>query len=659
MSFFISRKRRHIPDLRDDSDSEDLPPKRRKDVPVLPIAFRSKCQQLGEWFSELRRVHNFLKMALSSGATLPDHPIENDDGDESLDEEDDDISVQEIKSNFNPQRSAPLIKKYQNSEKLLSSPSKSSRKQLEINGAFSSGSRCSTHKVNGCSSKDWPDKYRENGNLKRSSIGSFKRGSLSNPATEIEIILGSGPELVPIEGDGIEILSESPSSKQKHASAQRSFRMASRLPAAKHSGPVMNASQSLTSFRKSHPYAPKSFTANEVVRLQEKAQYKILLDRFISCSRYKSISKKSQSDAGVQADTSSMSSSSYFQKELKQPVDTFIAKYYKPCRLLSPEKAEKPTEKKEAPPEITIDDDDDDDIQIIDVKLPELKAKYTSRYFTNQWIVELRKNLHAQTEERNKIVEDQERKLEKIKTERLLNRLRIGVPVTQAVEPEFPELTPEMEEAVDQALNTGTPEDRLVKITSDYVLRKDIETLSGLKWLNDLVINSYFDLIVERSKQESYPSVHAYNTFFYSIYKTKGYSSVRRWTRKLDIFSFDLNFVPIHLGVHWCLAVIDHRSKKICYYDSMGTGEDQCLDLLHEYLCLEYKDKKGQILDPSTYTTEIMKDIPQQMNGSDCGMFTLKYAEYISRDAEITFNQDHMQYFRRRMVYELLTSKLL
>ena len=35
----------------------------------------------------------------------------------------------------------------------------------------------------------------------------------------------------------------------------------------------------------------------------------------------------------------------------------------------------------------------------------------------------------------------------------------------------------------------------------------------------------------------------------------------------------------------------------------------------------------------------LFQEIPQQMNGSDCGMFTCKYAEYITKDKAITFTQ--------------------
>lgn len=54
-----------------------------------------------------------------------------------------------------------------------------------------------------------------------------------------------------------------------------------------------------------------------------------------------------------------------------------------------------------------------------------------------------------------------------------------------------------------------------------------------------------------------------------------------------------------------------------------------------------------------------MTDIPTQQNGSDCGMFACKFAEYASREAEIDFSQKHMPYFRQRMVVEVCTQELM
>lgn len=76
------------------------------------------------------------------------------------------------------------------------------------------------------------------------------------------------------------------------------------------------------------------------------------------------------------------------------------------------------------------------------------------------------------------------------------------------------------------------------------------------------VINFYMNLLVERSKDPGLPSVNTLNTFFYPKLCSSGYSAVRRWTKKMDIFSKDILLVPVHLGVHWCLSVSlnDHHN---------------------------------------------------------------------------------------------------
>jgi len=55
----------------------------------------------------------------------------------------------------------------------------------------------------------------------------------------------------------------------------------------------------------------------------------------------------------------------------------------------------------------------------------------------------------------------------------------------------------------------------------------------------------------------------------------------------------------------------------------------------------------------------VFQDNPKQMNGSDCGMFSCMYAEYLSRKAKINFSQSDMPYFRRKMAYEISIARLL
>jgi len=73
------------------------------------------------------------------------------------------------------------------------------------------------------------------------------------------------------------------------------------------------------------------------------------------------------------------------------------------------------------------------------------------------------------------------------------------------------------------------------------------------------------NLLVQRSKQnKDLPSLYAFSTFFYANLAKKGYTSVKRWTKKVDIFAHDLLIIPIHLSMHWCLcvSVVDIRSVK-------------------------------------------------------------------------------------------------
>ncbi|KAI9530724.1 hypothetical protein NQZ68_000215 [Dissostichus eleginoides] len=298
------------------------------------------------------------------------------------------------------------------------------------------------------------------------------------------------------------------------------------------------------------------------------------------------------------------------------------------------------------------------------------------------WIKELTSIYDSRARERRRHIEEQEVLTALLLRQRLSEEgqrspdvevhvrvpLEKEVPLTRVIEepkpleekPEFPELTEEMDDEVNGALD-GAHYEVLSEGFGLSLTRKDLQTLSNLNWLNDEVINFYMNLLVERSKDPKLPSVNTFNTFFYPRLRSSGYSAVRRWTKKTDIFSKDILLVPVHLGVHWCLSVVDFRKKAILYFDSMGGNNDGACQILLDYLLQESKDKKGKALDTSDWTLHSKKrsEIPQQMNGSDCGMFTCKYADYITKDRPITFTQKHMPYFRRRIVWEILNHKLL
>jgi sentrin-specific protease 1 len=105
------------------------------------------------------------------------------------------------------------------------------------------------------------------------------------------------------------------------------------------------------------------------------------------------------------------------------------------------------------------------------------------------------------------------------------------------------------------------------------------------------------------------------------------------------------------------MSVIDMRKKTIHYYDSLGNQNRQVLNALKEYLQAESMDKKKVPFDPTDWTMECV-DCPQQTNNCDCGVFACQFAEFVSRDSPISFDQQHMPYFRRKMIYEIATGEI-
>ncbi|XP_039412740.1 sentrin-specific protease 2 isoform X1 [Corvus cornix cornix] len=222
-------------------------------------------------------------------------------------------------------------------------------------------------------------------------------------------------------------------------------------------------------------------------------------------------------------------------------------------------------------------------------------------------------------------------------------------------------LTEAMESEISAAFDGGEPEDVLSRAFKLAVTREDICTLQPLGWLNDSIVNFYMSLLVERSKKEGYPAVYAFNTFFYSKLSSTSHKGVKKWTKGVDIFKHDVLLVPIHLRIHWTLLVVDLREKAIKYFDSLGQKGDHICKTVLKYLEEESKEKRNIELTASEWTLRSLgaEEIPQQSNGSDCGVFVCKFADFITRDKPIIFTPEHMPYFRRKMVWEIIHQQLL
>lgn len=81
------------------------------------------------------------------------------------------------------------------------------------------------------------------------------------------------------------------------------------------------------------------------------------------------------------------------------------------------------------------------------------------------------------------------------------------------------------------------------------------------------------------------------------------------------------------------------------------------VDALLKYLQDDHMDKKGVPLpdaDQWTLQTCIRNDTPQQYNGADCGMFSIMFADFLSDDLPLTFQQDHMPVLRKKVCASIM-----
>ncbi|KAF8514523.1 hypothetical protein JB92DRAFT_140256 [Gautieria morchelliformis] len=195
-----------------------------------------------------------------------------------------------------------------------------------------------------------------------------------------------------------------------------------------------------------------------------------------------------------------------------------------------------------------------------------------------------------------------------------------------------------------------------------------------LHWLNDEIINFYGALVLERSERFAankenllngavkkrkgkveYLNVHYFSTFFWpKVEKSYKDTRLNKWTKK------DAALIPVNHGnVHWTLAAINFRKKRIESYDSMGVHRPNVYKTLRYYLQEEHMDKKKKPFDFNGWVDHYDQDTPQQENGYDCGVFTCQFMESLSRGVdEFVFGQDDMPYLRDRMTWEIGRSRL-
>ncbi|KAG0144488.1 hypothetical protein CROQUDRAFT_659921 [Cronartium quercuum f. sp. fusiforme G11] len=228
-------------------------------------------------------------------------------------------------------------------------------------------------------------------------------------------------------------------------------------------------------------------------------------------------------------------------------------------------------------------------------------------------------------------------------------------------------LTPEQSQQLVRALRSGT----IADLPGASCTKNDLARLKPGKWLNDDLINFYGVMIGLRSANRTldespFLDIHCFSSFFMDRFESGGHQAVHRWTKKVDLFAKDIVLIPVNVdNAHWICVAINIRKKRFEVYDSLGARHESILNNLRAYLATEHLQRKKFELDLAKWINYDHPNVPTQKNQYDCGVFVCMYMDCLSRkwnDEEHTlldFGQGQMVYFRRKILYEIVTGKLI
>ena len=154
--------------------------------------------------------------------------------------------------------------------------------------------------------------------------------------------------------------------------------------------------------------------------------------------------------------------------------------------------------------------------------------------------------------------------------------------------------------------------------------------------LNDVLIEKYFSLIEERSKEDpNLPKVKYFDSL--TIEKAKKYSSPMQAAqdpallKDIDLSKYNKILVPLHDidSNHWTLLEIDYSKHHIVVHNSidglMSTRTKGDLQLWQDILEADFELKNmnnSEFESAKEFTHSFSKSSPQQKDGVSCGVYT-------------------------------------
>lgn len=121
-----------------------------------------------------------------------------------------------------------------------------------------------------------------------------------------------------------------------------------------------------------------------------------------------------------------------------------------------------------------------------------------------------------------------------------------------------------------------------------------------------------------------------------------------------NLFDCERLFFPIHLSLHWTLAIVDFKTQSFIYLDSYHYQNGLVLDNLAQYIADQTKVQKLTSIDVNMWTQLYPKDILKQKDSYNCGMYLIMFAYCYSLGKPYRFNWSDKNSSRRKTVLQLM-----
>ncbi|KAF1839393.1 hypothetical protein BDW02DRAFT_514468 [Decorospora gaudefroyi] len=220
------------------------------------------------------------------------------------------------------------------------------------------------------------------------------------------------------------------------------------------------------------------------------------------------------------------------------------------------------------------------------------------------------------------------------------------------------------------AAKTSNGREADMSLVKDKLEARDFATLlprqfngDSRAWLNDNIVNEYLAILFAHKKKQlgfehktdgPAPPVHAFSSFWYQSTDTS------RWSKKVQLkgkqyLDAQLIVYPICDKGHWRLLAVYPQSRTIEYFDSLGLDGGKYIDKLKIYL----EKELGELFIPGEWTKGTRQRSTQQLNGSDCGVFTVLNALMLLRgdDEKLVLATNGMHDARQRIAVTLLAGR--